>query len=59
MIIFVASSGLPPIDPHPCAEDSRDESEWGLMKVEYKGRITSLTLLITLVLMEPRMQLAF
>ncbi|KAK4832903.1 hypothetical protein QYF61_026546 [Mycteria americana] len=32
---------------------------WGLTRVEQRGRITSLDLLVTLLLMQPRIQLAF
>jgi len=35
------------------------DSRWGLKKVEYRGRIPSLDLLATLLLMKPRIRLAF
>jgi len=35
------------------------DSRWGLTRVEQRGRITSLNLLATLLLMQPRIQLAF
>ena len=33
-------------------------SRWGLMRAEWRGRTTSLNLLVTLLLMQPRIQLA-
>ena len=49
----------PPSTPCPSSQNWMQYSRWGLMTAEQMGRITSLDLLVTLLLMQPRIQVAF
>jgi len=54
------SFGPPPAAPCPsCVGGPKQYSRWGLMRAEQRGRITSLCLLVALLLVQSRIQLAF